>query len=285
MANEIQNTEKKPDFSNYIVDKLSEVNTALPEGFNKTRFAQNSVAVLQEISKQNRVNIVEKCGQDNVISGLIKGAFLGLDFFSKECYLIPYKNNKTGQYTLNFQVDYRGAKKLAKKYSVRKIKEISAEIVREGDTFKKWIEDGKTKFEFIPQVFNKGNIQGAFAYVVYEDGGTLVDIMTLDELNVTRSKSKAQNSMAWKDFTNEMYKKTVLHRLCKAIELDFETINQKQIFDDDVAIETDPQEIRNKEVTENENTIDFTEVKVQEANKTEEEPKAEEVPGVFDYEV
>ena len=42
--------------------------------------------------------------------------------------------------------------------------------------------------------------------------------------------------MAWKDFTGQMYLKTVLHRLCKHIEIDFENPKQRELFDEDVAI-------------------------------------------------
>lgn len=275
------------DLSVYIGGELEKNKTALPKDFNKSRFAQNSVALIKDYKANTGNDLIKEFGINEVMAGLFKGAFLGLDFFTKECYLIPYKNYKQGTKTLNFQIDYRGAKKLAKKYAVNPVKEISAEVVREGDTFKKWIEDGVTRFTFEPEPFNQGNVIGAFAYCVFEDGGTLVDVMNLAELETTRSKSKAKNSGAWNDFTNEMYKKTVLHRLCKQIEIQFENPKQRDLFTDDVAIETDVQEIRNKEVAEKENTINFTEVKVQEPKEeVTDKPKADdEAPEVFNYEV
>ena len=39
-----------------------------------------------------------------------------------------------------------------------------------------------------------------------------------------------QNGMSWKDFYGEMCKKTVLRRLCKHIELDFETVEMAETF-------------------------------------------------------
>ena len=80
---------------------------------------------------------------------------------------------------------------------------------------------------------------GAFAVVLYEDGGVAYDVMNIDELEATRKKSKAANAMAWKDFPGEMQKKTVLHRLSKQIPLDFANQQQKDAFMADMAIDTE----------------------------------------------
>ena len=57
-----------------------------------------------------------------------------------------------------------------------------------------------------------------------------------------------------------MYIKTVLHRLCKHIELDFDSAEQRQEFDNDVAIITNEKEQRDKDVSECANSVDFEEV-------------------------
>lgn len=205
-------------FSLALTERLDGVAEALPKDFNKTRFVQNAVAVINDNPN------LQKYAPSQLMGGLMKGAYLGLDFYSKECYLVPYGNQ------LNYQTSYLGAKKLAKKYSIRKIKDIGSKIVREGDFFEETGEGGNTSYIFKPKPFNNGKIVGAFAYVVFEDGGVTVDTMSIDELEKTRSKSKASNSMAWKDFTTEMYRKTVLHRLCKHIELDFENLEQQNTY-------------------------------------------------------
>lgn len=40
------------------------------------------------------------------------------------------------------------------------------------------------------------------------------------------------NGPSWTKSPGEMYKKTILRRLCKLIELDFDNIEQKRAFDD-----------------------------------------------------
>lgn len=239
MANELKKAE--PQFSVALMDKLISVEDALPSGFNKARFVQNAIALI------NDNPALQKFPRTQLLAGLLKASYLGLDAYQKECYLIPYGNQ------IQFQIDYRGAKKLAKRYSIRLIKDIDAKIVREGDRFEETVEGGESSFIFKPKPFNTGKIVGAFAYVLYEDGGMMVDSMSLDELENTRRHSKASNSMAWKDFTSEMYRKTILHRLCKHIEIQFDTPEQRKYYDDDLAIATSPKEQAEAEIAAGEN--------------------------------
>ena len=261
MAENTQIVEKKENNSNFsivLADKLDSVSDALPKDFNKARFVQNALALVNENPN------IAKYGQQKIMAGLLKGAYLGLDFYSKECYLVPYGND------LNYQTDYRGAKKLAKKYSIRPIKDIYAKLVHEGDLFEEKIIGGEQSFDFKPKPFNDGKIIGAFAVVLYKDGGMAYDTMSLADLENTRKASKSSNSPAWKNFTGEMYKKTVLHRLCKHIELDFENPTQQNMFLSGMEIETDQQKIAENEIAENANSVDFPEDVVVESKVVEE---------------
>lgn len=243
MANELRTAEQP--FSVALADKLDSVSAALPSDFNIARFVQNALALI------NDNPALQKFPRAQLMAGLLKASYLGLDAYQKECYLIPYGNQ------LQFQIDYRGAKKLAKKYSIRPIKDIEAKIVREGDRFEETVEGGKSSFVFKPLPFNTGKIVGAFAYVLYEDGGISVDSMSLEELENTRKHSKAANSMAWRDFFAEMARKTVLHRLCKHIEIQFDNPAQRDLFTDDVAIATSPKEQAEMEISEGENQTEL----------------------------
>lgn len=194
---------------------------AMPTNFNKTRFLQNCMTVLQDTRD------IEKCDPTSVARTMLKGAFLGLDFFNKECYAIIYGGN------VQFQTDYKGEKKLAKKYSVRPVKDIYAKLVREGDDFREEVRDGQQTIQFIPKSFNDGQILGAFAVALFNDGGMVYEVMSAAEIEDTRKNySKQANGQAWTKSKGEMYKKTVLRRLCKNIELDFDTIEQAQAFED-----------------------------------------------------
>jgi recombination protein RecT len=188
---------------------------ALPKDFNKTRFLQNCMTVLQDTKG------VEQCNPVSVARTMLKGAFLGLDFFNKECYAIPYGNS------LQFQTDYKGEIKLIQKYSVNKVKDVYAKLVREGDLFEEKIVEGQQTINFTPAPFSDKEIIGAFAVCIFQDGSMLYETMSKKEIETIRDKfSKAKNSPAWTATTGEMYKKTVLRRLCKHITKDFESIEQ-----------------------------------------------------------
>jgi recombination protein RecT len=212
-----------------LTASLDKQTAALPKNFNKARFVQNCMTVIQE-------NDFSKCESRSVVRTLLKGAFLGLDFFNKECYAIPYGNKA------QFQTDYKGETKLCKKYSVNPVKDIYAKIVREGDLFEEEIREGQQYINFKPLPFNDGKILGVFAVCLFKDGSMIYDTMTAEEVEHTRKTfSKMPNGQAWRDSTGEMYKKTVLRRLCKLIELDFETLEQKKIFEEAGDMEVKPE--------------------------------------------
>lgn len=195
---------------------------ALPDGFNRQRFILNCIAMLKgDLKKWNNVEPA------SIITTLAKGAYLGLDFFNGECYAIPYGND------VNFQTDYKGEIKLAKKYSEVQIKDIYAKLVREGDFFEEEIVDGRQSVSFKPVPFSDGEIKGAFAVVLFGDGSMSYETMSKKEIESVREGfSKAKNSPAWVKTPGEMYKKTVLRRLLKYVTLDFDNEKQDAAFAD-----------------------------------------------------
>lgn len=239
---------------------------ALPKDFNQTRFLQNCMTVLQETKD------IEKMHPVSIARTMLKGAFLGLDFFNRECYAIPYGNQ------LQFQTDYKGEIKLAKKYSINKIKDIYAKVVREGDKFEEKVVDGKQYVNFEPIPFNDGEIIGAFAVVLFEDGSMMYETMSKAEIEAIRDNfSKAKNSLAWTKTPGEMYKKTVLRRLCKLIEKDFDSAEQRKVYHEEVA-EVDFDQEKTVEVSPFDDIIidaEFEDVKEpEEPKEQQEEPKS-----------
>lgn len=208
MANEVS-----IKFSEQLSDRLDSVAEALPKDFNKARFIQNALCVMNDNPSFAKMNAAL------VMQGLLKGAYLGLDFMNHEAYLIPYQN------TVSFQTSYRGDVKFIKRYSIRKTIDIYAKVVRQGDEYSEEIRDGHPTIDFKPLPFNDAEIVGAFAIVLFQDGGMLYESMSVKDIQSVRNNySKASQSKAWKNSFDEMCKKTVLRRLCKHIETDFESV-------------------------------------------------------------
>ena len=213
---------------------------AIPDGFNRQRFALNCIAVLKDNLKDwNDIDVT------SIITTFAKGAYLGLDFFNGECYAIPYGG------VANFQTDYKGEIKLCKKYSKNPIKDIYAKNVREGDFFEESIEDGRQTISYKPVPFSDKPIIGTFAVVLFKDGSMIYDTMSVSEIeSIRKAFSKAQNSKAWKETPGEMYKKTVLRRICKLIDLDFDNYKQQQAFQEGGDFDTKNTKIVDAEIVD-----------------------------------
>lgn len=204
------------DINEKLTKKLNEESVALPKGFNSFRFKQNAMCAIQNLDF-SRINQGET---NNLVRCILQGAYLGLDFMSKECYIVPRSGKPT------FMTDYKGEKKLCYEYAVRPIRNIYAEVVKKGDELNISVVDNKTIVNFNPDPFNDNPIIGAFAVVEYEDGTINTERMSVKEIEKVREKSLAKKSGPWFDSYGEMCKKTVIRRLTKHIQLKF---NDKQL--------------------------------------------------------
>jgi recombination protein RecT len=206
---------------------------ALPTDFNRARFVQNTVALVHENEQLSRVP------QAKLVPALLKGAYLGLDFFNGECYAVPY-----GQ-QVQFMPSYKGMVKLCKRFSKRPLIDVYAHVVRDGDEFESGMEDGHEFVRFKPKSFNEGPIIGAFAVAQYADGGIKVEVMSKGQLDAVKRMSKAQSGTAWKFFADQMYQKAVIRRLCKGIDLDMDAEQARIIRGDDEVQEVEVTEVDN----------------------------------------
>ena len=220
-ANQLQTAVLKQTNLN-LTTMLEREKGALPAGFNSLRFKQNVLTVL------NDMDISNMKGQEfNLAKCIMKGAYLGLDFFNKECYVITF--GKVPQ----FMTDYKGEEKLCRKYSINPVKDIYAKLVKEGDEFEEGVDHGQQYINFKAKPFNNNKIIGAFAVVYYKDGSMIYESMSKEEIELVRDQfSKQSRGQAWTKSFGEMAKKTVLRRLCKHIQLDFDSIEQQKAWED-----------------------------------------------------
>ena len=209
MANEIQIS-----FSQQLTDKLVSMENALPKDFNRERFVQNALSVLNDKPELQKINKAQ------LQLGLLKAAMLNLNYANKEFYLIPYGSS------VQFQIDYRGMQKVAKAYSVKPIKDIYADVVRDGDQFEYEVRDNIPYVSFKPKPFSDAEIMGVFCVIKYEDGDASVTRMTTKEVQDVRNNySKAKNSAAWTKSFDQMMLKTV--------ELDFESYDARKTWEEE----------------------------------------------------
>lgn len=258
---ETKETQVTVRFDEYLTDKLTSIESALPKDFNRVRFVQNCLALRNDNAD------IKNANPSDVINGLLKGAYMGLDFFSKECYLIKRGNSMV------FQTDYKGEIKFVKAYSTRPIKDIYAKVVRQGDDFREKVIDGEPSIDFEPLPFNDGDIVGAFAICKFADGGMLYETMSIKDIQAVRNNySACKNSKAWTNSLDEMCKKTVLRRLTKHIDKNVDSVEALKAYEEGTEMNFNSKPIPSdivsnpfstkEELAEDENVIDVEAVEV-----------------------
>lgn len=143
-------------------------------------------------------------------------------------YLIPFKNGRTGRYECQLIIGYRGLVELARRSG--QISTITAEVVREGDEWE--FELGlNAKLRHVPKAKSDAQIRLAYALVKFRDGSHQITVMTKDEIDGIRKRSKSGGNGPWVTDYAEMAKKTVIRRLCKLLPLTPEVEQQIAVVD------------------------------------------------------
>jgi recombination protein RecT len=93
---------------------------------------------------------------------------------------------------------------------------ISANVVYENDKFTYRLGD-EERIEHEPALEDAGKPKLVYAIARTKDGGIYREVMTLSQVEKVRNVSRAKNAGPWRDWWDEMAKKTVLRRLSKRL--------------------------------------------------------------------
>lgn len=215
-----------------VADHLAEVlNTpamqkqlmsALPQGFSPQRLMRTVITAVRKDSE------LLNCTLDSLVMATITAAQLGLEPGPLgHCYLVGFNHNiapkgSPAKWEKRAQclIGVRGMLDLARRSG--EIVEIGAEVIRRNDTFvfRKGF-DSECRHE-IPWDVDRGEICAVFAYARTKDGGRYAELMTIQQVEHVRKKSKNAERGPWVEDWEEMARKTVLKRLCKYLPLSLE---------------------------------------------------------------
>lgn len=208
--------------NNAFIDGLSQqlqtktqYGLSFPKDYNPTNALMGAYLILKETTDKNGKCILESCSQASIANALMDMATLGLNASKKQGYFIDYGGK------CQFQKSYFGNITIARRNG---LKDVHAEIIYEGDTFRYHIENGmKVIDEHIQDFMNIDNdkIVGAYAVGIMEDGRIIVEVMNINQLkkawNQRMGGLKEDASSTHTKFRDQMAKKTVINRLCKLI--------------------------------------------------------------------
>ena len=161
-------------------------------------------------------HLLAKCTSVSVIDFCMKMAEAGTDRVgSGGMWCVPFKD-KSGNYNMVAIPDWRLIIDKARRAGV--IKHATAEAVYEGDEFS--YERGlEPKLVHKPSMkSNKKKLIAVYCIYTLPDGSKDFDVMTKDEVDAIRRRSKAKDSGPWVTDFAEMAKKTVIKRGLKIFE-------------------------------------------------------------------
>lgn len=188
----------------------------LPANYSVENHLKSAWLILQALTDRNGKRALEVCTKASIANALFDMVLQGLSVSKKQGYFIVYGN------TLEFQRSYFGTIALAKRAGGIKGEPV-ANVIYEGDDFIYAI-DPKTgrksivKHDQRLENIDNNKIVGAYAIVTYADGTTEVTIMSMAQIRAAWNQGATKgNSPAHKNFTDEMAKKTVIGRACKAV--------------------------------------------------------------------
>lgn len=242
--------------SGYFTSELDRISGALPSDFNKQRFALNFVSLIQDKPE------LQKYSKEVLATALVRSAQDNLDALNNEVYIYKGYNDK-----LTYTPSYKGLRKMAIEKSVRPIKDIYAKPIYEGDTVEEVFANGEARLVYKSNFMKRGKWIGVLAVCVFKDNSEIYELMDMNDINAVKAKSR--NSGAWKDFPQEMAKKSVIRRLCKQITLDFRDKQQADTFTGADEFIDNPKEQAAKDVSENANQKDLEEEQIIEVDPEE----------------
>lgn len=188
----------------------------LPKNYSVENHMKSAWLALQEVEDKEHHKALQICTKESIANSLLDMVLQGLSVSKKQGYFIMYGNK------LIFQRSYFGTIALAKRAGGM-VSEPVANVIYEGDDFQYEIDPKTAKVSIVKhsqklENIDNSKIKGAYALVTLADGTTQVTIMSMQQIRAAWGQGATKgNSPAHKNFAEEMAKKTVIGRACKAI--------------------------------------------------------------------
>lgn len=209
-----------------LLEKLQpQLLKALPKHLTPDRMTRIALTELRKVPKLAQCDPMTFCGAIMQCAqlGLEPGGALG------HIYLIPFDNRKKGVTEVQVIMGYRGMIELARRSG--QIVSLSAHEVYEKDTFE--FEYGLTeKLRHVPSLSDRGKLTAVYAVAHFVGGGHQIEVMSKQDVEKIRARSKSGNSGPWLTDWDEMAKKTVLRKLFKYLPVSIEKLQQATALDE-----------------------------------------------------
>lgn len=215
MGNEV--VKKERNITDVVLGRVGELTSRgeliTPADYSPENALKSAWLILQEVKDRNQNLALNTCSKESICNALLDMVVQGLSPAKKQCYFVPYGTQ------LQLSRSYMGTIAVAKRFG--DVKDVFANCIFEGDSFEYEIDvnTGNRKIIKHTQSFQNidiTKIKGAYAVVIRENADNFVEIMTMEQIRKAWGQGATKgNSVAHKNFTEEMAKKTVINRACK----------------------------------------------------------------------
>lgn len=193
-----------------------QLSSVLPAHIPPAKFMRTVVGAVQ-----NNPGILD-CDRNTLFSACQKAAQDGLVLDGREAALVKF--GSSAQYMPMV------AGVLKKLRNSGQLSTITAQTVHKNDSFKY-----NPAMDDIPNhtpdwFGDRGPMIGVYAVARMKDGGTIVEVMNMEQINKVRAVSRSKNGGPWNDWFEEMARKTVLRRIAKMLP---SSADIDQIFEHD----------------------------------------------------
>jgi recombination protein RecT len=200
----------------------AEIAKILPRHLTPERMARVAITAIM------RTPLLAECDQASFFQAMMQLSQWGLEPDGRRAHLIPFRNNKRGVTEVQLIIDYKGLVELIRRSG--DVTSIRSETVCENDVFE-W-RNGAVDHR-IEWRSPRGDVQAVYAEAKLSGGEVQTAVLTRDEVEAIRKRSRAGGNGPWVTDWAEMAKKTAVRRLSKMLPLSAE-VQDAMLGDDDV---------------------------------------------------
>lgn len=212
--NEIRALLEKPE----VQEQMAKV---LPSHLTPERMAR---VALTAMTKNPRLF---ECTRETLMRCLMDCSAVGLEPNGRDAHLIPHRNNKAGVVECTLIFDWKGLVTLARRTG--KVDIFRAETACENDDFS-WA-DGVVRHS-IDFRQPRGKVFAVYSHVRFSTGVDDYEVMTRDEVEAIRKRSRSGDNGPWVTDWNAMACKTVIRKHSKRLEISPELTDALEKDDD-----------------------------------------------------
>lgn len=220
-----------------LQSRLPAINEALPATVKRylTPERMTKIALMTIIRQPALLN----CSRASILEAVIGLAQIGLEPGGPlgHAYLVPFKQ------TCQPIIGYRGLIALARRSG--ELSSITAQVVFERDEFEIDLGSGEPPVHHPYLKGERGKPYCVYCVAKFRDGSRHTEVMTMDEVNKIRNRSRAKDNGPWVTDYLEMAKKTVVRRASKYWPISIEFADALELEDRQ---ETGVQEIVESEI-------------------------------------